>query len=107
MSGKPEGVDDDFQSLTLTELLGGIFARPGLVLRDRVMIALAATIAAGAESGYLRDHFRAAVSVGFSDVEIREIIVQTMYYCGWPRGAAANQIYNSLVAPTRHDDPTA
>jgi 4-carboxymuconolactone decarboxylase len=95
---KPADQDDAFFALTTGELFGGVFARPGLSLRERAMIALASTIALGGTPDQLADHFRAVRTLGLSDAETRELIVQAMYYSGWPRGAAANQVYNRLNA---------
>ena len=99
MHTKPgPNVDAAFFAMTASDLFGGVFARPGLALRDREVITTAVIIAIGGSHENLSNHLRSLRAIGFSDDQIREIILQTMYYCGWPRGAAANQMFNRVVA---------
>jgi 4-carboxymuconolactone decarboxylase len=94
--GKPEFLDDDFFRHTTTNLFGTVFTRPGLSLRDREMITLAVIIAGGGTFENMYPHFRAVKKLGLSDTEIKELIIQTMYYAGWPKGANAAKIYKQI-----------
>ena len=91
------GKQDAFFDHTLTELWGSVFTRPGLSLREREMITLAVIIAVGGAYPNMEPHFRALAHLGLSDKQIREIIIQTMYYAGWPKGAAALLNYKQLL----------
>jgi 4-carboxymuconolactone decarboxylase len=94
----PSNLDDEFFAHTTAELFGTVFVRPHLTLREREMITMAVIIAVGGTYENLSFHLRAAPKVGISDAQIREIIVQTMYYSGWPRGANAMTIWNRFKA---------
>jgi 4-carboxymuconolactone decarboxylase len=93
---KGRGEDDEFADITLRVVFGDLFARPGLSLRDREMISMAVMIATGADFDRLYHHFKNAPNLGISDREIREMIYQTMFYAGWPKGAAAIRYYNRV-----------
>lgn len=92
------GEKEPFADHTLTELWGTLFTRPGLTLREREMITLAVIIAGGGVFRNMAPHFRACMHLGLSDQQIREIIIQTMYYAGWPKGAAALHNYREVLA---------
>ena len=88
---------DPFAEHTLAELWGTLFTRPGLTLREREMITLAVIIAGGGTFRNMATHFRACMHLGLTDQQIREIIIQTMYYAGWPKGAAALHNYREVM----------
>lgn len=88
-------LDEEFWQHTVEQLFGGIFTRPGLSLRDRELITMAALIALFRIDA-LDLHLRAAPSVGISDTEIRELIIQVMYYTGWAAGAYALQKHKQV-----------
>ena len=97
----PSGMDEDFFRHTTAELFGHVFTRPGLTLREREMITLAVIIAVGGGFENLYTHFKAARHLDITDEQIKEIIIQTMYYAGWPKGANATKIYNRIKAGER------
>ena len=67
--------------------LGLIWTRPGLSLRDRELIVMAVLVATGSPGvSHLMQH---ADSVGISDAEIRELILQTIPYSGQPNAIQA------------------
>lgn len=92
------GKSPEFADHTLTELWGTLFTRPALTLREREMITLAVIIAVGGSFKNMAPHLRGCMHLGLSDAQIREIIIQTMYYAGWPKGAAATHIYEEVKA---------
>ena len=85
--GGSPGIDPEHWEHTVTNLFGELWARPGLSLRDRELVTMAVLIAAGAEG--VVPHFRYACHLGFTERNIREIILQAMYYSGWSRGGLA------------------
>ncbi len=89
-------LDKDFSDYTTAELYGTVFNRPGLSLRDRELIAMTALVAQGATFENMANHFLTAPNVGISDLEIREMILQTQYYAGWSKGANATKYLNRV-----------
>ena len=88
--GRNEGVrelDEDLWRIVSEANFGTIWARPGLSLRDRELICMAILIAIGAPGVAI--HFKHAHNVGFTDDELKEIILQTIPYSGLPRALSA------------------
>jgi alkylhydroperoxidase/carboxymuconolactone decarboxylase family protein YurZ len=88
--GQNEGVrdlDEDLWRIISEANFGTIWARPGLSLRDRELICMSILIAIGAHGVAI--HFKHAHNVGFSDDELKEIILQTIPYAGLPRALSA------------------
>jgi alkylhydroperoxidase/carboxymuconolactone decarboxylase family protein YurZ len=104
------GKSDAFSDHTLTELWGTLFTRPGLTLREREMITLAVIIAVGGSFKNMAPHMRGCMHLGLTEEQIQEIIVQAMYYAGWPKGAAATHIFaevKELEAKRQAENPPA
>ena len=88
--GQNEGVrelDEDLWRIVSEANFGTIWARPGLSLRERELICMAILIAIGAHGVAI--HFKHAHNVGFTDDELKEIILQTIPYSGLPRALCA------------------
>ena len=69
---------------------GDIFSRPGLDVKSREMITVAALTAMGNAPAQLRAHIHGALNAGCTRQEIIEIIVQMALYAGFP--AAINGV---------------
>ena len=80
-------LDEDLWRLVTETNFGAIWARPGLSLRDRELICLSVLIAVGAHG--VAKHFKFAHSVGITDDELKEIILQTIPYAGLPKALSA------------------
>jgi 4-carboxymuconolactone decarboxylase len=91
----------DFQDLITRYAWGEIWARPGLDRRTRSCITLTALVALGRESE-LEMHVRAALRIGLSPDEIKEVLLQSAVYCGVP---AANSAF--AIAQRVLDEPSA
>ena len=63
---------------------GDIYARPGLDLKTREMLTVAALTVLGYPQAELKEHIRGALNVGCSRDEILEIILQMAVYAGFP-----------------------
>jgi len=88
--GQNEGVrelDEDLWRIISEANFGTIWARPGLTLREREMICIAVLIAVGAHGVAL--HFKHAHTIGLTDDELKEIIIQTIPYAGLPKALGA------------------
>ena len=80
----------DFARMAIEFPLGDLYARDGLDLRSREIVAIASLAALGNAGPQLRNHIRAAATVGLSKAEIIEILMQTAIYAGFP--AALNAL---------------
>jgi len=77
-----------FEEAVTRYCFGDTWARPGLDLRTRSMITLAA-LAALVRPNQLKAHVRAALRNGVTREEIREILLHTAVYAGIPAGVEA------------------
>ncbi len=80
----------DFARMTIEFALGDIYARDGLDLRSRELVAIAALAAVGNARPQLRIHVESAASVGIERAEIIEVLMQVALYAGFP--AALNAL---------------
>lgn len=87
----PAALQDDFARLTMGNLFGDVWNRPGLALRDRSMITVAALIVLGREQE-LKLHLRGALRVGLTRDEIKEMILHLAHYAGWPLAVGAGRV---------------
>jgi len=79
----------DFQDFITRYAWGDVWSRPGLDRRTRSCITIAMLVALQHEKE-LTMHLRAALRVGVTGAEIREILLQTAIYAGVP---AANRAF--------------
>ena len=86
----------EMYEISVGHLFGDIWARPGLSLRDRQLVTLAANIALARPSGNY-SHFRSAKHIGISKREICEVILQVGHYAGWPTLAHAVRQYTEVL----------
>jgi len=78
----------DFQDLITRYAWGEVWARPGLDRRTRSCITLATLVALGREEE-LAMHVRAALRVGLTPDEIKEVLLHSAIYCGVPAANGA------------------
>jgi 4-carboxymuconolactone decarboxylase len=82
------GFTEDFQDLITRYAWGEIWSRDGLDRRTRSCITLAALVALGREEE-LAMHVRAALRIGLSPEEIKEVLLHSAVYCGVPAANGA------------------
>jgi 3-oxoadipate enol-lactonase/4-carboxymuconolactone decarboxylase len=95
----------DFQDLITRYAWGEIWARPGLDRKTRSCITLAALIALGREEE-LAMHVRAAIRVGLTPDEIKEVLLHSAIYCGVPAANGAFAVAQRVLdedQPSRSD----
>jgi 4-carboxymuconolactone decarboxylase len=80
-------VDDDLWALTTDFVFGEIWSRSRLSLRERELIVLAVLVTLGTEG--MDIHLRYAHKLGITDKDLKELILQVMYYAGQPKGLFA------------------
>jgi 4-carboxymuconolactone decarboxylase len=76
---------------------GGVWARPGLDLRTRSCLTLAVLAALRCEQE-LAMHVEAAVRLGVTAEEIREVLLHATAYAGAPAGNAAFAVAARVLA---------
>ncbi len=84
--GSNEGVrdlDEDLWRIVVETNFGTIWNRPGLSLRDRELVCIASLVTLGAPGVAL--HFQHAHNVGFTEAELKEVILQLIPYAGLPK----------------------
>ena len=94
------GFDPDFGKFLNDELFGGIWARPGLPIKTRSMITMAALLALG-RGAELRVHMRGALNLGITKEELKEIIVHVSQYSGVPTAIEGIRAFTEVTAPPK------
>lgn len=79
-----------------------VYTRPGLDLKTREMLTVAALIVLGYAQAELKEHIQGALNVGCTRDEILEIILQMAVYAGFPAALEAVK-----TAATVFDDTQA
>ena len=92
----------DFQDLITRYAWGEIWSRPGLDRRTRSCITLAALVALGREEE-LAMHVRAALRIGLTPDEIKEVLLHSAIYCGVPAANGAFAVAQAVL----EEEPTA
>ncbi len=82
---------------TETKLLGEVWKRPDLTLRDRSLITIAALIARN-QSIEMPFHFKRALDNGLKPSELSEVIFHLAFYSGWPNATAAVMVAKDIFA---------
>ena len=87
-----------FADYVVDFVFGDIFSRPGLDLRTRELITVAALTALG-QAPQLKAHMQLAVGAGCSREEIVETVIQMAVYAGFPAAlnglAVAKEVFAS------------
>src|SRR5215217_1427927 len=82
---------------TQDRLLGEVWKRPGLSLRDRSVVTVAALIGRN-QTVALSDHLKLALDHGVKPTEISEIITHLAFYSGWANAMAAVAVTKDVFA---------
>jgi 4-carboxymuconolactone decarboxylase len=86
----------EFQDLITRYVWGEIWTRPGLDQRTRRILVLGTLVALGRFEEF-RMHARAALSEGgFSENDLKEIVLQQAIYCGVPAANTAFEVLRTL-----------
>jgi 4-carboxymuconolactone decarboxylase len=86
----------DLYDISVGHLFGDVWARPGLSLRERQLVTLAANIALCRPTGNY-SHYRSAEHIGITRAEICEVIIQVGHYAGWPTISNAVRQYTAVL----------
>lgn len=89
----------EFQDLITRYAWGEIWTRPGLDERSRRILVLGTLVALGRFDEF-RMHARAALEQGgFSENDLKEIVLQQAIYCGVPAANSAFEVLRELISP--------
>ena len=88
----------EFQDLITRYAWGEIWARPGLDRRTRSCITVAMTVALN-RPDELALHLRGALRNGVTVAELREVLLQTVVYCGIPAAHTAFRVAQEVLGP--------
>lgn len=94
----------DFQDLITRYAWGEIWARPGLDRRTRSCITLTALVALGREEE-LAMHVRAALRIGLTPDEIKEVLLHSAVYCGVPAANGAFTVAQEVLDELGREPP--
>lgn len=91
-------MDGDFFRYTVDHLFADIWNRPGLSNRDRRLLLIGMLVATGAQD-VLSIQIPAAFKGGELDEEaLREIVILSCHYAGWPNGSRLNSLVEETIA---------
>ncbi len=79
-----EDICPDLARFTIEYPFGDIYSREGLSLKEREIATVAALTAMGNCAPQLKVHLHAALNVGCSEAELKEVILQMSVYAGFP-----------------------
>jgi 4-carboxymuconolactone decarboxylase len=88
-------VSPDLWEMIVSFGFGDVYGREGLSLDKREIITLTTLITQGSFD-QLRVHLGAALNVGLTQNEIKEIIIQCAAYVGFPKAVQAMQVAASV-----------
>jgi 4-carboxymuconolactone decarboxylase len=86
----------DMYEMSVGHLFGDVWGRPGLSLRDRQLVTLAANIALARPSGN-HSHYLSAMHLGITKEEICEVMIQVGHYAGWPTLSNAVRQFTDIL----------
>ena len=86
----------ELYDISVGHLFGDVWARPGLSLRERQLVTLAANIALCRPTGNY-SHYRSSEHIGITREEICEVIIQVGHYAGWPTLSNAVRQFTEIL----------
>lgn len=91
------GVAPDMTEIILG-FFGDVYARPGLSMRERMLVTLSAIAALGHAQPQLAAHVRNALNAGLTREEIAEVFMQIAGYAGFPASLNALSTAKAVFA---------
>ena len=86
----------EMYEMSVGHLFGDVWGRPGLSLRDRQLVTLAANIAMARPTGN-HSHYLSSLRLGISKRQIIEVMIQVGHYCGWPTLSNAVRQFTDIL----------
>ncbi|HXI86714.1 MAG TPA: carboxymuconolactone decarboxylase family protein [Parvularculaceae bacterium] len=96
------GVDTSDGVLTdaFAHVYGEVWSRPGLDLKTRSLITVAALVALN-KPDEMRIHLQGALNVGWTRGQLREAFLQLGYYAGFPAALDAMRLLDETTGETK------
>ncbi|PML56979.1 carboxymuconolactone decarboxylase family protein [Vibrio lentus] len=88
----------DLAKYTIEYPFGDIYSRPGLDLKSREIATVAVLTALGNCAPQLKVHLNAALNVGCSEEEIKEVILQMSVCAGFPSALNGMFAFKEVLA---------
>lgn len=101
-----EQFGSEFQEMTTALAWGGIWAREGLALRDRSLIAIS-VLAALNRPGELAMHIPGGLRNGLGVQELEEALLHVGLYAGFPATTAANKVAQAVLNTDTETDSSS
>lgn len=86
----------DIYEMSVGHLFGDVWGRPGLSLRERQLVTLAANIAMARPTGN-HSHYLSSLHLGITQREICEVMIQVGHYTGWPTLSNAVRQFTDIL----------
>ena len=94
--------DLPLQEATMEHAWGAVWTRDGLDLQTRSIVTVSMLIALKAHDA-LKGHFRGALNNGVTPSQLREIVIHSAAYCGYPAALSAMKVAKEVIANYRTD----
>ncbi len=91
-----KALSPEMYEMSVGHLFGDVWGRPGLSLRDRQLVTLAANIAMARPSGN-HSHYLSSMHLGITRREIIEVMIQVGHYTGWPTLSNAVRQFTDIL----------
>ena len=91
-----KALSPEMYEMSVGHLFGDVWGRPGLSLRDRQLVTLAANIAMARPTGN-HSHYLSSLRLGISKRQIIEVMIQVGHYCGWPTLSNAVRQFTDIL----------
>jgi 4-carboxymuconolactone decarboxylase len=88
--------DEGFGRFLHEQLFGWIWTQPGLEMKTRSMITMAALMVLG-RGPELRTHMRGALNLGVTPAQIKELIIHLSQYGGVPTAVEAIRAFREVT----------
>ena len=91
-----KALSPEMYEMSVGHLFGDVWGRPGLSLRDRQLVTLAANIAMARPTGN-HSHYLSSMRLGITQRQIIEVMIQVGHYCGWPTLSNAVRQFTEIL----------
>jgi 4-carboxymuconolactone decarboxylase len=98
-----KALSEEMYDMSVGHLFGDVWGRPGLSLRERQLVTLAANIAMARPSGN-HSHYLSSMHLGITKREIIEVIIQVGHYTGWPTLSNAVRQFSEILEDKKKMD---
>lgn len=98
-----KALSEEMYEMSVGHLFGDVWGRPGLSLRERQLVTLAANIAMARPTGN-HSHYLSAMHLGITRREIIEVMIQVGHYTGWPTLSNAVRQFTEILEEKKKMD---